>query len=83
MCMQVQEKKDKKETWDTTKERGREVNENVKKDEEDKVCQQSEGCFSWLGKKTEREKERQRRDKMFFTHFKVCWRKREKMEKKG
>jgi len=71
--MQVEEKKDKKETWDTIKEKVmREVNENVKKDEEDKVCQQSEGCFSWLRKKTQREKERQRKDNMFFTHFKVC-----------
>ncbi|KAL9323742.1 hypothetical protein ACSQ67_008599 [Phaseolus vulgaris] len=70
---EVEEKKDKKETWDTIKEKVmREVNENVKKDEEDKVCQQSEGCFSWLRKKTQREKERQRKDNMFFTHFKVC-----------
>ncbi|XP_014506742.1 uncharacterized protein LOC106766524 isoform X2 [Vigna radiata var. radiata] len=64
---QMEEKKDKEEKWDTTKERVREVNENVKKDEEDKVCQQSRGCFSWLRKKTQREK-----DNMFFTHFKLC-----------
>ncbi|WVZ13853.1 hypothetical protein V8G54_011419 [Vigna mungo] len=53
----MEEKKDKEER----------VNENVKKDEEDKVCQQSRGCFSWLRKRPQREK-----DNMFFTHFKLC-----------
>ncbi|XP_047181851.1 uncharacterized protein LOC124848252 isoform X1 [Vigna umbellata] len=65
---QMEEKKDKEEKWDTV----REVNENVKKDEEDKVCQQGRGCFSWLRKKTQREKESQTKDNIFFTHFKLC-----------
>ncbi|KAK7381111.1 hypothetical protein VNO78_33635 [Psophocarpus tetragonolobus] len=59
-----------KETWDTTKERVREVNENKKKNFEEQ--RRKRGCFSWIRKKSDIEKERQRRDKMFFTHFKVC-----------
>ncbi|KAG4911903.1 hypothetical protein JHK82_052490 [Glycine max] len=77
---EVVEVNDDKETWDTTKETTvrevvNNVNENMKKDEE-QVCTQgsSGGCFSWIRKKfSQREKERQqRRDNMFFTHFKVC-----------
>ncbi|KAL5153289.1 hypothetical protein HKD37_19G052876 [Glycine soja] len=75
---EVVEVNDDKETWDTTKETTvrevvNNVNENMKKDEE-QVCTQgsSGGCFSWIRKKfSQREKERlQRRDNMFFTHFK-------------
>jgi len=80
MHVQVVEVNDDKETWDTTKETTvrevvNNVNENMKKDEE-QVCTQgsSGGCFSWIRKKfSQREKERQqRRDNMFFTNFKVC-----------
>ncbi|KAK7316203.1 hypothetical protein VNO77_35038 [Canavalia gladiata] len=58
-----------KETWDTTKETVREVNGYKKKEEQ--LCKQG-GCFSWIRKKRHREKERQRRTNIFFTHFKVC-----------
>ncbi|TKY46542.1 hypothetical protein E2542_SST28586 [Spatholobus suberectus] len=51
-----------KETWDTTKETVREVNEYVKKEQQ--VCRQG-GCFSWIRKKSQREKERQRKYSLF------------------
>ncbi|XP_027357156.1 uncharacterized protein LOC113866527 [Abrus precatorius] len=58
-----------KETWDTRKETVREVNSYRKKDEEH--CMQG-GCFSWIRKKRKGEKERERRNNIFLTHFKVC-----------
>ncbi|KAK7271782.1 hypothetical protein RJT34_27963 [Clitoria ternatea] len=59
-----------KETWDTTKETVREVNEYREKDEQ--VCMQGGGCFSWIRKKRQRGKETQRKHNIFLTHFKVC-----------
>ncbi|KAL2335293.1 hypothetical protein Fmac_016506 [Flemingia macrophylla] len=53
----------KKETWDKRKEK---VNGDYKKKEEQDRKQR--GCFSWIRKN----RERKRRDNMYFTHFKVC-----------
>lgn len=73
MCMQV-EVKDKK-TWEyTTKETVKEVNNEYVIKKEEKKCRQQQqgGCFSWIRKKSQGEKDRQRRDNIFFSHFKVC-----------
>ncbi|KAK7266754.1 hypothetical protein RIF29_19408 [Crotalaria pallida] len=61
-----------KETWETTKETDAETEKNEwRKKDHEQLCRQG-GCFSWIRKKRQREKERQRRNNIFFTHFKVC-----------
>ncbi|KAE9612589.1 hypothetical protein Lal_00005894 [Lupinus albus] len=64
---QEQEEVKDKETWETTKETTSktENNEWRKKDRES-------GCFSWIKKKRQREKETQRRTNIFLIHFKIC-----------
>ena len=68
--MHVQVEVKDKETWET-KETDHQRRKNEWRKEEEQLCRQG-GCFSWMRKKRQRENERQRRNNIFFTHFKGC-----------
>ncbi|CAL0317360.1 unnamed protein product [Lupinus luteus] len=69
---QEEEEVKDKETWDTTKERASKTENNEwRKKDNQQLCRES-GCFSWTKKKSQRQKETQRRPNIFLIHFKIC-----------